>query len=106
VTTFPRETVSAVVQNATQVAIFRGRIEERYIDRATISNGPANSICVVYVGSIADINRVDGSGSGAGDTAEYPNGLYVPAGSAVYFVWNSNVQTSGAASATVQWRDA
>lgn len=98
------ETVSAVVQNATQVARLRGHNEERFIDRASISNGPANSICVVYVGSIAEINRVDGSGSGPGDVAEYPNGLYVPAGSSVFFVWNDPSQVAGAASVTVQWR--
>lgn len=100
---FPRETVSATVQGATQVARFRGHGEERYIDRASIV-GPANSICVVYIGTIAAINQVDASGSGQSDTAEYPQGLYVPAGSDVFFVWNDPTQTNGAASATVQWR--
>lgn len=102
--TFPRETVSADVRNATQIARFRGRQSERYIDRVSIV-GPANSICVVYIGSIATINQVDASGSGQSDTAEYPQGLYVPAGSDVFFVWNDPTQTTGAASATVQWRE-
>jgi hypothetical protein len=100
---FPLDSRQAVSQtNGTQIATFPGNNENRMIDRVNIT-GPANSACALYVGGLNSIFERDGSSSGASDTAEYPNGLFVPAGHIVYLVWDSNISP---ATATIQWRSA
>lgn len=92
----------AVVQGALQVATFRPSSNNRFISRCTIT-GPEDSACVLYVGQMNSIGQRDSSSQGAGDTAEYPGGLYVPAGSIVYLAWSINAPS---ASGTIQWTSA
>lgn len=86
----------------TQTATFRAKGHARMIERVNIV-GPTGSTCALYVGQNNPMGFRDGSGSGAGDTGEYPTGLLVPGGNNVFLVWNSQASQ---ATAIIQWADA